>query len=391
MSLKTILVDDEIKALERVQRLAVGIPELEIVGTFQKSGEALEYLQTNPVDLALLDIEMPDMTGLELAEAILESKPEIDTVFVTAYDRYALEAFQANAVGYLLKPIEQQDLKLQIDRILKKKMTFQQGLSDQTALQRISLTIQCFGGFYCYKDPGKHELIKWRTAKAEELFALLIHHQGRPVSRDKVLDLLWPDMDFDRASKNLHAISYYIRETLQELGYRDLFVRSGGQYQLRLDQVYQLDQLDQLSGARIQVDALEFVSDASQKDLNNMDLGRLDKLSSLYRGRYLEGKDYDWAVSSAGWFESKCEEMDLIRADRYRKSGNGSRAVEILSTMVRRNPILEEAYQRLIELLLQEGNEAEAKRWYQVCERNLWEELQVEPSVAFKKTFLNQR
>ena len=101
MNLKAIAIDDEPHALEVVKILAEKVPFLSIEATFTHSLEALAYLQNHKIDLLFLDINMPDISGIELVN-ILPKKMSI--VFTTAYSEFAVKGFELDAVDYLLKP-----------------------------------------------------------------------------------------------------------------------------------------------------------------------------------------------------------------------------------------------------------------------------------------------
>jgi two-component system LytT family response regulator len=107
--LRVYVVDDEPLAVKRLTRLLRQTGRVEIVGSTVKPAEALEFLSQQSVDAVFLDIQMPGMTGFELLER-LPKEPTV--VFTTAFDRFALDAFEVNSVDYLLKPIE-------IDRLAK--------------------------------------------------------------------------------------------------------------------------------------------------------------------------------------------------------------------------------------------------------------------------------
>ncbi|QCR24991.1 LytTR family DNA-binding domain-containing protein [Pontibacter sp. SGAir0037] len=102
MPLRCIAIDDEPLALTIIKTYAARIPELELVQTFDDAVSAAEFLKSSPVDLLFLDINMPDITGLDLVRA-LEIKPMI--IFTTAYKQYAYDGFELEALDYLLKPI----------------------------------------------------------------------------------------------------------------------------------------------------------------------------------------------------------------------------------------------------------------------------------------------
>ncbi|HEY1580955.1 MAG TPA: LytTR family DNA-binding domain-containing protein [Terracidiphilus sp.] len=111
--LRAYLVDDEPLALERLTRLLADFPEIQICGTATDPVSAVATLNTDNIDVLFLDIQMPGITGFELLSR-LTAQPFV--IFTTAYDQHALRAFETNAIDYLLKPIEPE----QLERALKK-------------------------------------------------------------------------------------------------------------------------------------------------------------------------------------------------------------------------------------------------------------------------------
>ena len=117
--MKVYLADDEPLAVKRLQRLLEATGRVELAGSSSDPAEAVRQLNAHPVDALFLDIEMPGMTGFELL-SLLEFQPLV--VFVTAYNQYALQAFEVNSVDYLLKPVEPPKLDralARLDRILR--------------------------------------------------------------------------------------------------------------------------------------------------------------------------------------------------------------------------------------------------------------------------------
>ena len=119
--MKIICVDDEQLILKLVVRMCEKLPQISEAVGFSSSNEALEYLKENDADIALLDIEMPKINGITLAEKIKEQNPDISVIFLTGYPQYALDAFRIHASGYILKPIERQNLEAEIDYVLHSK------------------------------------------------------------------------------------------------------------------------------------------------------------------------------------------------------------------------------------------------------------------------------
>jgi two-component system LytT family response regulator len=112
--MKTILVDDERLARKELSKLLEKHAQIEIVGEAQNADEAKQLIEELEPDLVFLDIQMPGKTGFELLEE-LESTPEV--VFVTAYDDYAIRAFEVNALDYLLKPVDELRLDEALGRV----------------------------------------------------------------------------------------------------------------------------------------------------------------------------------------------------------------------------------------------------------------------------------
>src|SRR5262245_1390152 len=123
--LRVFLVDDEPLALERLQRMLLESGRVELVGQTTDAEVALEEISRMRPDVAFLDIEMPGINGFELVSR-LPYEPTI--VFTTAYDQYALKAFEVNSIDYLLKPIEPEDLSRALAKLERRQAEGSAGL-----------------------------------------------------------------------------------------------------------------------------------------------------------------------------------------------------------------------------------------------------------------------
>src|SRR5438876_6195401 len=114
---RALIADDEPRARQFLEKLLAEQAELEIVGAARGGIEALSLCHQLKPDVAFLDIHMPDLSGLEVARQLVRAGPPV-VVFVTAYDKYAVEAFEVAALDYLLKPIRRERLGEAVRRVV---------------------------------------------------------------------------------------------------------------------------------------------------------------------------------------------------------------------------------------------------------------------------------
>ncbi len=115
MALRTLVVDDEQPARSRLRQLLAAEPAVEVVGEAEDGLQAFERVEELKPDLILLDIQMPGCSGLEVAASLARPRPAI--IFCTAYDQYAVDAFELHAMDYLLKPVNRARLGAAIARV----------------------------------------------------------------------------------------------------------------------------------------------------------------------------------------------------------------------------------------------------------------------------------
>lgn len=116
MTIRTILVDDEKLAIQGLQLRLEQFDDVEIIGTCANGREAIRKIKTEKPDLVFLDIQMPGFDGFSVVKGVMEIEPPL-FVFVTAYEEHAIRAFEANAVNYLMKPVDVDKLADTIERV----------------------------------------------------------------------------------------------------------------------------------------------------------------------------------------------------------------------------------------------------------------------------------
>jgi two-component system, LytTR family, response regulator len=137
MDLRTVLVDDEQLAREELGYLLGQVGGVEVIGQAGNGVEALATIERLHPDLVFLDVQMPGLTGFEVARRMLDGGPISQIIFVTAYDQHAIEAFEVNAVDYLLKPVDQARLEVALQRA-RRRISFDRHLDRENGTGSVS-------------------------------------------------------------------------------------------------------------------------------------------------------------------------------------------------------------------------------------------------------------
>nr|WP_106781910.1 response regulator [Lysinibacillus timonensis] len=266
--LKAVLIDDEVLGIKLLDTLLNEIGGVEVVASFTDPIEGLANLQNLQADVLFLDIEMPVITGIQIAEKIeLQTNiPEI--VFVTAYDQYALEAFNVEAVDYILKPLEKSRLQKTISKIARRNYSKDDELNNNNMLKA-----QFFGSFQLKYQQGN--LVKWRTKKVKELAAYLIYNK-KPIHSQQIMEVLWPNTHIDKAVTLLHSTIYQLRKVFREFGMTDAIRYKEECYSFNVE---------------IDSDLNQLIMSAKN---NNIEL-----LLELYEADFLSMNDYVWAIQES--------------------------------------------------------------------------------------------
>jgi len=135
--LRTVVVDDERLAREELCFLLGQIGGVDVVAQADDGVAALDVIAEQMPDLVMLDVQMPGLTGFEVARRLLRGGTDSHLVFVTAYDQHAIEAFDVNAVDYLLKPVEAERLALAVDRVRKRLVADRGNPAGAAGLDRV--------------------------------------------------------------------------------------------------------------------------------------------------------------------------------------------------------------------------------------------------------------
>ncbi len=197
--LRTVVVDDEQLARDELCFLLQQLGGIEIIAQAGNGVEALRVIEEYQPDLVMLDVQMPGLTGFEVARRVVQAGLDSHVVFVTAFDQYAIDAFEVNAVDYLLKPVEAARLSTAVDRVRKRRATAAANGSDVKNGADLDRLVQMLAD-----RQGRREQL---AIKVDERF-LLVH-------ADEVVHASVEDEQIRVVTNSLSGTSNY--RTLDEL------------------------------------------------------------------------------------------------------------------------------------------------------------------------------
>ena len=364
---KAIVVDDEELSVRRLKRLLLESGEVDSCHTFLNPAEAYDFAKANPIDVAFLDISMPDMSGMTLSRQLLELDDSIQVVFATGFENYAVEAFEVNALDYLLKPVSAERLQQTIGKIRRQNVR-------KTASAPV-IEVQLFNGLQLFNRSPEQESIKLRSPKTEELFVYLVC-KG-PVSRDQIIDALWNGLDPNKATKNLNTNIYYIRKALGDYNLGHVLLT--GKTEIRLDANY------------MHCDLYEFERLLRMVRIDperNTDL--LRQAEVLYTGELLKGKTYDWISEDSRRLERLYTELLETAAKKCLQRGERREALHYYSELVKRDSLRDDIHVEIIRLYLELGRMHEAMLQYRQLEEILLQELGTAPDPQMRETLFGK-
>ena len=222
--MKLVCVDDDIQILNQTVDMCRTMSRVSDAKGFEEASQLIEWLENHSADIAILDINMPDMNGIALARKLRDEHPDLRIIFLTAHSKYAIEAFSVHADGFLVKPVNAETLENEINLIYNE-------LSDTESPH---IMIKTFGDFDVYIDGNK---MSFSRSKSKELLAYLMDRQGRGVSRSNIYASLWEgEGEYDRSrQKQLDVIIRSLRTTLQEYGIGEILEINRGAIRVRTE------------------------------------------------------------------------------------------------------------------------------------------------------------
>lgn len=214
--MKAIAVDDKKMPLEAlVEAIEEAEPGINLT-SFRNPLDVLAWEGVGDVDVAFVDIDMPGMSGIQLAQELKMRNAKVNVIFATGFHEYTGDAMRLHASGYLMKPITAEKVRHELDDL-------RHPLETVTTKR---LYVKCFGNFEAFVDGAPLEYSRSRT---RELFAYLVDRRGSVVSNNEVEAVLWEDESSEKGVHSyLRTLTSDLRRSLESKGLGDVLIKRRG-------------------------------------------------------------------------------------------------------------------------------------------------------------------
>lgn len=223
--MEIIVVDDERLVLENIVKVIRKVVPHAIVHGFVCPDEAILCLRENKIDIAFLDIEIGGVNGIDFSQRCKMLCPEMNVIFVTAYNKYAIEAFRLHASGYLMKPVMEEDIQAELEN-LRKPILLHGGKK---------VEIQTFGNFEIFVN---NVPLHFPMAKCKECLAYLIDRKGALITTGEIAGVLWEDRPYSKVvQNNTHKVISDLMKTLKAANVEDIVIKSRREIGININNV----------------------------------------------------------------------------------------------------------------------------------------------------------
>lgn len=211
MKFKTLIVDDEKESRDGIERLLSLDNDIEVLGKARNGLDAIEHIQKNRPDLLLLDIQMPNINGFEVLNSINHHENPINVIFITAFDQYALKAFDVHAIDYLLKPFSDSRFKEAIERA-KKQIQFDQSVRQAAQIQQLLTELQ--------EQAQKESASGIVVNESKESSTRIVIKASGKIIFVHLDDVIWVEADNYYVTIHCEGKKHLVRSTMKEIGER---------------------------------------------------------------------------------------------------------------------------------------------------------------------------
>ena len=359
-----IVVDDEWYNLEETSEFIAKTDSFHVVGKYQNPLKALEEVNFTYPQVAFIDIELPEMDGITLAEKLLEINSAMIIVFITSYNQYAVQAFDLNAIDYILKPIKGERFNRMVEKI-KNEISIR---SQQTSK---NVKIGVFDKLTVTLGDAP---VKWQRTKAKELFAYLLMHHGIYVHKERIMENLWPEYEPEKALQILQTSVCKIRNLFSQIKNIVKLDYSNNSYCLLITE-----------GECDYFQVAEALFSYKKDDPSTYIL--VEKASILFGGGFLAEEGYLWSLEKDQQLREALLTALKEIMDTYSHKGFKEETIRLLKAITKLAPFDENLNYILMEIYEQTKNNIAAFHHYQWLEKTLREEYDTVPSERIKAIY----
>jgi len=363
--MNVLLIDDEQAMLIALSQLLSRIDGVVVVGKARSRAEAIAFAARHTVDLAFIDIKIAEDNGLALALELRRMNADLAIVFVTSHKEYALDAFDAYPLDYIVKPVTGKRLEETVARAARGR-TERLGSGSANRPNSKRLSVASLGSLHVSNEHG--DTLKWMSRKSQELFAYLLLCRGNRASKVRILEDLFLDREGKNSELYLNTAVYQLRKTLSAHGMKAILVSDREHYQMSLDQ--------------IEVDFIAF--EARLSDFRTIDARVAEAaiaLEQTYTGDLLDDKPYGWALAERERVSDMYEAFAIRLAKWLLEHEHIRQAVQIAKKLVRRNEMDEDANMLLMQGYAALKDRQALRMHYRQYKALLKRELHIEPSA----------
>ena len=368
--MRVVIVDDENLAIDLICHFLKKY-EVNITATYTNPLEALAEVNSDMPEVIFVDIDMPEINGILLAQSIQAVFNDVIIIFVTAHSQYAIESFQVHPLDYLLKPIRVPLFDKTMENVIKQYelLSFKRAKE----VKNNTVTIRCFGKLEVIKD--NQEGMKFPTLKTKELLSYLICKASRLVYRDEIMTALFPGKSDSGDLNNYYVTVSRLRSALINYGVDEMSFKFSKNYDIYIKEGV--------------CDFTDFTTSIRKHDTINADnIIAAEAIVEKYSGEVFSDLDTEWTNETREWTEIHMEEMMFYIADYY-KGKYSDKYEATLNKLIKVNPISTRGYEELLNYYI-ETKKKEKYRLIYPKYSTVMEELKLDIDAHFVKYYIEK-
>lgn len=334
---------------------------IQVWGLHQAGLDLLKAVSVQKPDVVFVEIDSLGQKGLSDISALRTQCPAADVVFVSSNQDWAMQAFDLDAVDYLLKPVQKERLLHTLEKLQEKHSP----KADRHTAGAVHYKLQCLGEFVISNEDG--DILHWPTKKSQELVAFLWYHRKSTISTSALVETLWPHLDGVRARNNLYTTIYSVKKVLNSfLGKAIRITKSNGGYQL-------------FTAITSDYEQLEALLDRCGKEHFEENLHIYKQALLLYVGHLFESEGFSWAENAQAYLLELIQKHGLRISNRLLEMDRWREAQEILQYLLLRDPFCEGAHVLLIRMHARAEDIIGVKQSYAQYSKIVRQEFGIEP------------